>query len=43
MTKEETKKLFDEANASEKAKSKGIRSWRATDDPNWTTPVNKNP
>ncbi|OIW34102.1 hypothetical protein CONLIGDRAFT_569981 [Coniochaeta ligniaria NRRL 30616] len=38
LTSEESKKLLDEANASRLAKPKGIRPWRATDDPNWTTP-----
>lgn len=38
LTSEESTKLFDEVNASQQANPKGIRPWRATDDPNWTTP-----
>lgn len=37
LTSEESKKLFDDANVSRQAKPKGLRPWRASDDPNWTT------
>jgi len=43
VTSAESKKLFDDADASREAKPKGIRPWRATDDPNWTTLRKKKP
>lgn len=41
LTSEDSKKLFDEANTSRQAKPKGIRPWRAGDDPTWTTPTKR--
>lgn len=37
MTSEESKKVFEKANESRQVNPKGIRTWRATEDPEWTT------
>ncbi|KAL1878825.1 hypothetical protein VTK73DRAFT_7478 [Phialemonium thermophilum] len=36
FTNEESRKIFDQANESRKANPKGIRPWRALDNPDWT-------
>jgi hypothetical protein len=41
VTSAESKKLVDDADVSRQANPKGIRPWRATEDPNWTTPRTK--
>jgi hypothetical protein len=41
MTSELTKKILEEAGASREAKPLGIRPWRATEHPDWTTPRKK--
>lgn len=38
MTSEESKSVFEKANESRQANPKGIRPWRATEHPDWTTP-----
>ncbi|KAK1769067.1 hypothetical protein QBC33DRAFT_513311 [Phialemonium atrogriseum] len=37
MMSEESRKVFEQANQSRKANPKGIRPWRAVEDPDWTT------
>ncbi|KAB5557884.1 hypothetical protein GE09DRAFT_92087 [Coniochaeta sp. 2T2.1] len=41
LTSGESKKMLEEADGSRKTDPKGIRPWRATDYPNWTTPATK--
>ncbi|RKU44204.1 hypothetical protein DL546_002138 [Coniochaeta pulveracea] len=41
MTSETTQKILDDARASRQARPLGIRPWRATEHPDWTTPRKK--
>lgn len=41
MTSERTRKILEEARASRQARPLGIRPWRATEHPDWTTPRKK--
>jgi hypothetical protein len=41
MTSETSQKIFEETRASRQARPLGIRPWRATEHPDWTTPKKK--
>ena len=41
LTSEESKKMLEQADGSRTTDPKGIRPWRATDYPKWTTAGNK--